>query len=218
MWTAFRGSTFRCGTRSGTLAGSVTVAYTAGSGDIDMAAALAGLGSLQVDWIASVFDTPSCRVVIDNVLADNWGPLKQRYGLAVYAQQAAFGDLAALGAASNTFRAIQAGEYDSPSPKWEILAQFAADLAQYWDLGAALTEAQVLARPPTGRVLRNVKPPRSGRTSFDDSERNALYFDGVAALDRQRGRPGHDRARAHHVPGPMPTGSTTRTSSGRTIR
>ncbi|GHE50978.1 tail sheath protein [Camelimonas fluminis] len=165
------------------LAAAVTVgAVTAGTGAPDLALALAALGDTEIDWYGCVFDDSASIDALSDFVTARWDPMSMQYGLAVFARQDAYGALAAAGGAMNDRARILIGQYDSPDSKWAILAQCTAGLAEYYDLGATLTEAQRLARPCNGRILRDLNPPRSGGNAFDTSERNALYYDGVSPL------------------------------------
>ena len=165
------------------LKSAVTVAYTAtGTGVPDMAAALAAVGDLAADWFGSVYNDAGSVAALANFVDARWLPMSMKYGIAVYARQGTYGTLGAAGAVMNDRARVVLGQNDSPSPTWLFMAQGAAELAQYYDLGAALTEAQRLARGITGHVLRDALPPRSGFNAFTDAERNSLYFDGITPL------------------------------------
>lgn len=97
-----------------------------GTGDPDVATALAKIGDEPFEyWISAYNDTTSIGK-ISAVLADRWGPLKQLYGHAFVAKDASYSTLVTIGDGLNDPHLTYIGYNDAPTWAPEYAAAFGA--------------------------------------------------------------------------------------------
>lgn len=156
------------------LPAGVDLAFAAsvvGSGDPDMAAIIAAIGDRHFSTIALGFSSPATLAAIESELADRWGPIRMREGIAYASVRGTVAGLANLGAARNSQYVSLMGARAVPNPPWEWAATYAAVVG----FNAAIDPA----RPFQTLPLPGLLPPAEG-ARFLRSERELLLRDGIS--------------------------------------
>ncbi|MEX0732842.1 MAG: phage tail sheath subtilisin-like domain-containing protein [Aquisalimonadaceae bacterium] len=146
-------------------------ALSGGSGNPDLADAIAALGSEQWNWIACPYTDTASLDALTAELDERWGPMRQIGGRAFAAYRGTHSETGTFGSALNSPHLTVMGTGTAPSPTW------------LWAATNAATAGQALANDPA-RPLQTLElpglmgPKQSQR--FTDAERNLLLFDGIA--------------------------------------
>lgn len=170
----------------GPLAAYITIAAgTAGTGTPMLGAALAALGDIEFDWIASPYsDTTSLdtlKTFLDAV-SGRWSPMQQLYGHHATSLFDSMANLAAAGALRNDPNATIMGVPNSPSPPWRWAAALGAAIARDKNLGGEVDQAYRISLPLQTLELIGIKPPKSKADWFSITQRNQLYQDGISGF------------------------------------
>lgn len=166
---------------------TVTVsAMSGGTGEVDMAAALAALGATAFDWIcspyASVSQLNAARDFLSDSGAGRWSPT---IGLDGHYITATNGNLSAqttLGAARNDRHTTIIALLNYPHPMWSVIAGVGGLTAFSKNLGRSLTEAVEIARPLQTLVVQGLRPPKALSDRWALPDRDSLYHNGMSAL------------------------------------
>ncbi|MGU3539982.1 phage tail sheath subtilisin-like domain-containing protein [Methylobacterium sp. A54F] len=160
---------------------------TGGAGDVDIAAALAALGSTAFDWIASPYASLAQLNASRDFLSDSgtgrWSPTVDLDGHYITAVNGNLSALTTLGAARNDRHATILGVLNYPNPIWSIVAGLAAVVAFSKNLGRPLTEAIEIARPLQTLVITGLRPPKSAADRWAKADRQSLYMNGISGLN-----------------------------------
>lgn len=146
---------------------------TGGTGVPDFAPLFAALGDEHYNhWAMPYLDSASLAAVEDE-LTSRSGPLRQIEALAYGAKNASHSALGTFGDAQNSefISVMSAAGQDSPTPGFEVGANYAAIAAYYLNIDPA--------RPLQTLVMSHVKAP-ARESRFTQEENNILLFDGIA--------------------------------------
>lgn len=161
-------------------------AMSGGAGDVDLASALAALGPMQFDWVASPYGNTTQLGISKTFFSDSgtgrWSPT---IGLDGHYISYSDGNLAAqttLGATLNDRHASILGGNQYPNASWCWVAALAGLIGFSKNLGAALTEAIEIARPMQTLQLQGLRPPKDPANQWGLADRQALYTSGISAL------------------------------------
>lgn len=148
-------------------------AMSGGSANPDLTDAIAVMGDDQWNWIACPYTDTANLDVLDDELADRFGPMRQVGGRAFCAFRGTHSETGTFGSGRNSPHVSVMGTGAAVSPTW-LWAAVNASVA-----GAAL--AIDPARPlQTLRLDGLYGPSESDR--FTDAERNLLLYDGIATF------------------------------------
>jgi len=149
------------------------VAMTGGTGNPDLASAIAALGDEWFhDWVLPYTDATSLTAVGAELL-DRWGPTRPIDGYAYACRAGTHSALGTFGAGRNSPFVSVMGVEGSPTPPYEWAGALAGVVS-----AAANTDP---ARPYQTLALRGVLPPDEG-SRFTLDERNLLLFDGISTF------------------------------------
>lgn len=162
----------------------VTVtAMSGGSGDPDINAALSNLGDEEYDFIVGPY-SDSANLGYINALLNNssgrWSPYSQLYGGYFTAKDDTSASLGTFGNGKNDPHVSVMGYYNSPSPPWTWAAAYGALAA------AHLQSAPELSRPLHTLIMQGVWAPKLVGDRFTKTQRQALYYDGIASYHVRR--------------------------------
>jgi len=167
----------------------LTVAITpmsGGTGEVDMAAALAALGSTAFDWIcapyASVTQLNAARDFLSDSGSGRWSPTVGLDGHYITANNGNLSAQTTLGATRNDRHASIIGCLNYPHPLWSIVAGVGGLVAFSKNLGRSLTEAVEIARPLQTLVIQGLLPPKALTDRWALADRDSLYHNGISAL------------------------------------
>lgn len=167
---------------------SVTVTDTAlagGTGDLDMAAALALLGSTNAEWICGPWNTTTQLNAVRDFLADTgsgrWAPLQQLYGHYITVKDDTLGNLTTFGQGRNDRHVTVLGVRNQPHAPWVVAAALNGAVAFSKNLARPLTEAVEIAAPMQTIVLNGIRAPKAEGDRWSTSDRQSLYSNGIAA-------------------------------------
>jgi len=161
---------------------SVTVAVVNnadGATDPSIGTAITNIGDTAFDyWVMPYVGTSVSAAQMDAIETEfgddangRWGPTRQLYGHCFSAFSGTQGALTTYGNSRNDPHMSVIGYDESPTPSWEWAAAFAAVSARSLKIDPA--------RPLQTLALKGVSaPPETDR--FTITERNTLYFDGIA--------------------------------------
>lgn len=152
----------------------IAIAITAmagGSGNPDVADAIAAFGAEWWNWIVMPYTDATNLTALETELNDRWGPMRQIGARAFTAFRGNHAAAATFGDSRN-------------SPHVSCMATNIAPEPPYlWAAVNAMAAARLLALDPARPVQRvaltGIKPP-SLADRWTDSERNLLLFDGVS--------------------------------------
>ncbi|SEQ48595.1 Mu-like prophage tail sheath protein gpL [Faunimonas pinastri] len=166
---------------------TVTVVQpTGGSGEVDMAAALALIGNAEATWIASPFNSVAHLDAVKDYLSNSgsgrWSPTVQKQGHYTTAMDGTLATLTAFGAVRNDPHATVLGIYNSPHPLWCVTAALNGRIALSKNMGAAVTEAIEIARPLQTLSLDGIRAPKDENDRWAQSDRQSLYENGIAGF------------------------------------
>ncbi len=167
----------------------VTVTITAmsgGAGLVDVAAALANMGSQPADWYASPYGSTTQLAAAQNFLSDagsgRWSPTVGLDGHYITANDGNLSAQTALGAVRNDRHATILGANNYSHPLWSFAAAVTGLVGFSKDLGRALTEAVEIARPLQTLQLTGLRGPADKTLRWALADRETLYRNGISAL------------------------------------
>lgn len=170
----------------GALQQYVTIAAgTAGTGTPALGTALAALGDIEFDYIASPYsDTTSLDTIKDFLgnVSGRWAPIQQLYGHHITALFDTYANLASFGSGRNDPNASIMGVVNSPSPPWRWAAAIGGAIAKDKNLGGEVDQAYRISQPVQTLELVGIKAPKSRVNWFSIQQRNVLYQDGIAGF------------------------------------
>lgn len=174
----------------GPLAQYITIAAgTAGTGVPALGPALAILGDMEFDWIASPYSDVTSLDTLKTFLdgqQGRWSPLQQLYGHHLTVKFDTMANLAAFGATRNDPNASILGVANSPSPPWRWAAALGGAIAKDKNLGSEVDQAYRISQPVQTLQLVGILPPKNRADCFSIVQRNQLYQDGIAGYTVQR--------------------------------
>jgi phage tail sheath gpL-like len=160
---------------------SLIVPMTGGSGDPDISAGLAALGSEEFDWIVMPYsDSVNLNEMADFLSnsSGRWSPMEQLYGHCISIKAGTVGTLSASGLVRNDPHTTLIGVNKFPTPIWDIAAAWGAKAAKH------LSAAPELSRPLQFLTLSGVMAPKIS-DRFSRVDRNTLLYDGIATYGVQ---------------------------------
>lgn len=167
----------------------ITVTITpmaGGTGDVDMAATLAKLGSQNADWICGPYSSTAQLNVVRDFLSDagsgRSAPLVGLLGHYTTHSQGNLSALTAFGQARNDRHVTVAGVYQWPQASWCVSASLGGEIAFLKNLGRSLANAIEIARPMQTRVLRGLRPPKDPNAIFGMADRDSLLRNGISTF------------------------------------
>lgn len=180
---------------------TVTIAsatLTGGSGDIDMATALASLGAEPFDWIAGPYASTAHLNAVQSFLSDSgsgrWSPTVGLDGHYITYLNGNLSTLTSFGAGRNDRHVTIKGALNSPNTPWLHAAIDGAITAFSKNLGRSISEAVEIARPLHTLVKQGIRPPKASSDRWAVADRDSLYRNGIAAdVVRADGRVAIDR-------------------------
>jgi len=144
-----------------------------GSGNPDLAVAIAAMGSEWYRWLAMPYTDTANLVKLEADLDDRYSAMKQIGGRAFSAYKASHAASLAFGAARNSAHVSVLGIQDSPTQPCMIAAIYCAT--------ASKSLATDPARPLQTLVLKGMLAP-SLTARWADTERNLALFDGISTF------------------------------------
>lgn len=165
---------------------TVTVtAMASGTGDVDMAAALAALGDAPFDWICAPYSSTTQLDAVRAWLSDagtgRWSPTVGLDGHYITYKDGNLSALTTFGAARNDPHVTIKGGLNSPHPPWMHAAVDGAIVAFSKNIGRAISEAVEIARPLQTLVKQGIRQPRAKADQWKLADRDSLYRNGIAA-------------------------------------
>ena len=167
---------------------TVTVATgTAGTGDVDVAAALAFLNTIPATWITSAFEATTTilnatSLYLSDAGGGGWSPMVQKRGHFTSVLGGNLAALTAFGAARNDPHATIFGVQNFPHPLWCIAAALNGVIARSKNIGAALTEAIEISRPLQTLPLQGIRAPKVDLDRFNRADRETLLQNGISTF------------------------------------
>lgn len=164
---------------------TVTVTQMAdGSGDVDLAAALALLGSAPADWITGPFATTTQLNAVRDFLADSgsgrWAPTVQLGGHYTTAISGNLSTVTSFGQGRNDPHVSIEAAYNAPNTPWARAAALNGAIARSKNLGVSITEAVEISRPLQTIVLEGIRPPKSLVDRWGQADLESLFVSGLA--------------------------------------
>lgn len=151
----------------------VIAAGVAGTGNPDVTAAFAAIGDDWYNTFILPWTDEGNLDVVEDELADRFGPLRMIDGLAFTFAADTYGDLATLGGSRNSPHVSIGGLKASPSPPWVIASAYGAAVSYHGAIDPA--------RPFQSLVLQGVLAPAVG-DRFTREERDLLLRDGISTF------------------------------------
>ncbi len=143
----------------------------AGSGDPDIAAALAAMGSQWYNWIGCPYSGSSDLAELNTMLGAAFGPMEAIGGTAFGAFTGNLAQTSSFGATVNLVNMTIISTGLSPTAPW------------LWSAVYTAIAGQALSNDPSrqlrGAILPGILAPDAG-DQFGKSARNSLLFDGIA--------------------------------------
>lgn len=147
------------------------VGMAGGSGNPDIAAAIAAMGDEQYDTIIMPWSDASNLTALESELAKRWGPMVQKEGMAFTAGAGSHATISTLGDSRNSPHLCIVGCQQSPTLPWVIAAV----------VGAIDAYEPDPARPRQTLTLPGVLAPQEV-DRYTLAERNLHLHDGVSTL------------------------------------
>lgn len=162
-------------------------AMASGSGAVDIAAALANLGSQQFDWVVAggyctTTQLNAARDFFSDAGSGRWSPTVGLDGHYIVANDGNLSSQTTLGAARNDRHASILGTHNYPHPLWTWAAALGGVVGFSKNLGRALTEAVEIARPLQTLALQGLRPPKALGDQWGLADRDSLYRNGIGAV------------------------------------
>lgn len=148
-------------------------AMSGGTGNPNVATAIAALGGDQYYTIVSPWTDTSNVAALETELATRWGPMAQKTGHAFHGLSGSHGTLTTYGAARNSPHSTFIGAYQSPTPPY----LWAAVLGAVCEYHGAIDPA----RPFQTLELPGLLAPQVS-ARFTREERNLLLKDGISTF------------------------------------
>ena len=166
---------------------TVTIAQmSGGTGVVDIAAALAALGSAPFDWYGSPYGSSSQLSASRSFLSDagsgRWSPTVGLDGHYITTNEGNLSAQTSFGSALNDRHASLLGTYSYSTPNWIYAAALAGVIGFSKDLGRSLTEAIEIARPLQTIQLDGLRGPADVTKRWALSDRESLYRNGISAV------------------------------------
>ena len=166
---------------------TVTVtAMSGGTGEVDVAAALATLCATQNDWVASPYGSVAQRAAATLYFSDSgsgtWSPTVGLDGHYITTAEGNLSALTALGATENDRHKSILGMNAYPHPNWCWVAALAGVIGRSKNLGAPLSQAVEIARPLQTIQLDGLRAPHDPDNQWGQADRQALYGNGISAV------------------------------------
>lgn len=166
---------------------TVTItAMSGGTGDVDLAAALAALGDQPFDHIgapyASATQLNAVRTFLSDSGAGRWSPTVGLYGHYFTANSGNLSAQTTLGAGRNDPHVSILGINNYPQAPWAWVAALTAVVGFSKNLGRAISEAVEIARPLQTLVLQGLRGPKSVSDQWKLADRDSLYRNGISAV------------------------------------
>lgn len=163
------------------LPAGVTLAFattTAGATNPDVTDVIDLIAAEHFNVFVNPYRDTENLTALREELANRWGPLVQKEGVAVMAKSDTLANLATFGNSLNTQFFVCAGIKGSPTASFEIAAALGAVIAYYAPIDQA--------RPFQTLELKGVLPPvETDRFSLE--ENNSLLWDGISTLSIDAG-------------------------------
>ena len=167
----------------------ITVAIapmSGGTGVIDLAAALALLGSVAFEWIGSPYNTVSQLNAAQSFLSDGgtgrWSPTIGLNGHHITYNDGNLSAQTSFGSIRNDRHATLLGTFGYSTPPWVFVAALAGVIGFSKDMGRSLTEAIEIARPLQTISLDGLRGPGDATKRWALPDRESLYRNGISAL------------------------------------
>jgi phage tail sheath gpL-like len=154
------------------------VAMTGGTGNPDMAPALAALGDEWFQSIGMPYTDAANLTALETELDSRFGPQREIEGQAFAAARGTHGALGTLGDSRNSPHLCIVGAQSEPMPPYAKAAETAAIVAYFASIDPA--------RPLQTLRYTYCLPPAEG-DRFTQEERNLLLYDGIATTDVDAG-------------------------------
>lgn len=164
---------------------------TPGTGDVDLATALAYVNTSPADWVTDAFAATTTRLdvvksYLSNTGTGRWAPTVQKQGHFTTALSGSLSTLVTFGAARNDPHVSVFGANNFPHPLWCISAALNGVIARSKNLAASISEAVEISRPLRSLALEGIRPPKVDTDRFNDADRNSLYRNGIAGYTTDR--------------------------------
>jgi phage tail sheath gpL-like len=178
----------------------VTITQAAsGTGEVDMAAALALLGDSPANVIIAPFSSTTQLDAVGAFLSDSgsgrWSPDSLMYGHYVTAKVGNLTAQTTFGVGRNDRHASVVGVHNPPHPVWCWAGAFGGAIARSKNLGAPLSEALEIVRPMQTVALKGLRAPKAPADRWSLADRQSLYGAGISAYHvRADGSVAIDRA------------------------
>lgn len=155
-------------------------AMSGGSGDPDLSAAFANLGTAEFDWIAGPYGDASALGDASDLLNDvsgRWAWSRQLYGHYIGTNNGTVAALSTLGNTRNDQHASIFPVRKFRSPSWEVAAAVGAIAAQHLQDPGPSAE---LSRPLQTLELVGIKGPLLISDQLNLPEKQTLLYDGIS--------------------------------------
>ena len=163
----------------------VTNAMASGTGDVDMAATLALLGSTPADWISGPFATTAqlnaVRDFLSNSGTGRWSPTVQLGGHYTTFMAGNLSTVTAFGQGRNDPHVSIDVAYNAPNTPWARAAALNGAIARSKNLGVSITEAVEISRPLQTIVLEGIRPPKNIVDRWGQADLESIFASGLAA-------------------------------------
>ena len=161
-------------------------AMTAGTGIVDLAAALSFMGAQPGDWFCgpynSVTQLNAARDFFSDAGFGRWSPTVGLDGHYITANDGNLAAQTAFGATRNDRHASVLATNSYSHPLWSFVAALTGVVGFSKDLGRSLTEAVEIARPLQTIQLAGLRGPADPTLAWALPDRASLYNAGLSAL------------------------------------
>ena len=160
---------------------AINIASAAGAGTPDISDALDAVGDEKFDLIVHAYPDAASLVILEDELAERWGPSLQLDGVGICSYKSANGTSAeatTFGNVRNSQYSMIVGHQLSPTPTYELSAAIAGAIAQ--------PAANDPARPFQTLQVLGVLPPKVEQR-WTHSQRNVVLSDGIATYNVDTG-------------------------------
>jgi phage tail sheath gpL-like len=168
---------------------TVTIAsatLTSGTGDVDLATALAALGDQPFDHIGGPYSSTAQLNAVRQFLSDSgsgrWSPTVGLYGHYFTTSSGNLSAQTTLGAGRNDPHVSILGLNNYPQAPWAWVAALTAVVGFSKNLGRSITEAVEIARPLQTLVLQGLRGPKNVSDQWKMADRDSLYRNGISAV------------------------------------
>lgn len=151
--------------------GLTIVAFSGGTLNPSLTAAISAMGEVQYDVIACAYNEAASLADLETELTSRFGPTRQIDGVLVIAKNADFATITAFGASRNSPHVSLQHCYKHPSHSAQFAASVASVMAFYGNIDPA-RPFQTLA------IAGELAPVEADR--FTNEERNLMLYDAVS--------------------------------------